>query len=150
MQSARIWFQQTDPPITLASVSEYLIALGTQIEETSWSLGAFVVPQIYILEPVPFLLQINNDDYVYEEAKEFSKHEIMLDRFSIKLASCDARLEIGDVSENSAIIDQETFVFESWTGFDPELPQAGKLLKLLARRFHGVLEDNVNGTWWSS
>ena len=149
MQSARIWFRQPHPSIALTNVDTFLNELGATTEETEWSLGTFVVPQIYVIQPVPFLIQLNTDDYVVEEAKEFSELGSVPDNLSEKLSSCDARLEIGDVSENSVIYGREITAFAGWTGIDPGHPELQKLLRALASKLDGIFEDNVNGTFWS-
>ncbi len=150
MQSARIWFQQTNPPITLSTVGQHLISLGAQFEETSWTFETFVVPQLYVVEPVPFLLQLTDHEYVHEEAKESSQDSSLPDVLRDKLGSCDVRLEIGDVSANTVISEREVTAFEGWTEFDPGRPKAQKLLRLLANTLDGIFEDNVNGQWWST
>ena len=149
MQSARIWFRQPDPGVTLGSVKKQLEAKGAQVEETEWSLGSFSVPQLHVLQPIPFLIQLNDDEYVVEEADEFSKFESVPVEIRPKLAACDARLEIGDISENAAITDQEIFVIAGWTNFDPSHPTARDFLIGLATSLDGVFEDNVNGFWWT-
>lgn len=149
MQSARIWFRQTHPPITLAVVEAFLIQLGAKFEKAEWTLGEFVVPQLHVLQPVSFLIQINDDEYVVEEAEEFAMLEGVPNNIKERLSALDCRLEVGSVEDYSVVQDEETTVFAGWTDFDPSHPKALELLRRLATKLDGIVEDNVNGTWWS-
>lgn len=147
MQSARIWFQQTSQPVTLAFVKKFFEKLGVQFEEVEWTLGTFTVPQLYVTQPVPFLIQLNDDEYVLEEAAEFAASEDLPHNIRTKLPASNARFEIGDTSENTNLSDKGITVFAGWTSFDPSHPKALALLQRLAAEVNGVFEDNVHGMW---
>ncbi|WP_421709713.1 hypothetical protein [Algihabitans sp.] len=150
MQSARIWFRQSCPPITLATVETFLEELGAKVAKTEWTLGTFVIPQLHVMQPVPFLIQLNDDEYVVEEAEEFVELAGLPSEIRTKLSTLDARLEVGDVSENAFVLGEAINVFEGWTNFDPSHPKVLELLRKLAIEFDGIFEDNVNGIWWPS
>ena len=149
MQSARIWFRQTRSPVTLSAVEALLASLGATVEKTEWKLGTFVVPQLRVIQPAPFLIQLNDGEYVVEEAEEFAEFDNVPREIKAKLLASDTRLEVGDVSENSVISETGVTVFEGWTSFDPSQPKTLHLLRQLTAEFRGILEDNVNGSWWS-
>ena len=148
MQAARIWFKQPFPPLTLFQVKEYLQAMGAEVNETEWRLGGYVVPQLLIVSPIVFLAQLEDEEWVVEEAEDFSQHAPSAMR--AKLSNCDARLSFGGTDdEKVTTTDQGTFVVAGWTEFDPANPQARKVLEELARRVDGLFEDNTSGTWWA-
>lgn len=147
MQAARIWFQNTVPPITLSQIKEYLQGMGIKVRDVERRLGDYVVPQLYITNPADLLMQIEDEDWVIEEAEQFSQFApaSIRDRLSI----CNARLCFGDARDDSINTDHGTFVLAGWTSFDPGKPQAKKLLESLARLVNGLFEDNTTGDWWA-
>ncbi|RVN53603.1 hypothetical protein CN104_32320, partial [Sinorhizobium meliloti] len=72
MQAAAIWFQMSATPLTLLQVNEYLQEMGAEVKETEWRLGDVVVPQLQVTSPVMFLVQLEDEEWVIEEAEEFS------------------------------------------------------------------------------
>lgn len=147
MQSARIWFRQPVPPLTLSQVKEYLQEMGAEAHDTEWRLDGFVVPQLLIVSPIVFLAQLEDEEWVIEEAEDFSQRAPSTMR--TKLSICDARLSFGGTEDEKVITgNQGTFVVAGWTEFDPANPQARILLEGLAHRVGGLFEDNTSGTWW--
>jgi hypothetical protein len=148
MQAARIWFKQPIPSLTLSQVKEYLQAMGAEVNETEWRLGGYVVLQLLIVSPIVFLAQIEDEEWVVEEAEDFSQRAPLAMR--TKLSNCDVRLSFGGTDdEKVTTTDQGTFVVAGWTEFDPANPQARILLEGLARRLDGLFEDNTSGIWWA-
>lgn len=148
MQTARIWFRQPAPPLTLSHVKEWLRAMGAVVHDTEWRLGDYVAPQLLIVSPIVFLAQLEDEEWVIEEAEDFSERAPAAIR--TKLSDCDARLSFGGTDDEKVIsTDQGAFAVVGWTAFDPENQQARKLLEGLARRVDGLFEDNTSGTWWA-
>ena len=149
MQAARIWFRQSNPRVTLSRVRDDLHALGAEVEETEWRLGAYVVPQLLIVSPIACLAQLEDDDWVIEEVEDFASRAPA--EMCSRLSQCDARLSFGGADDERAVTtDRGTFVQSGWTDFDPSEPTARALLQALARRIDGLLEDNTLGTWWTA
>ncbi|ASJ59267.1 hypothetical protein KEM44_22610 [Sinorhizobium meliloti] len=147
MQAAAIWFQMSATPLTLLQVNEYLQEMGAEVKETEWRLGDVVVPQLQVTSPVMFLVQLEDEEWVIEEAEELS-HLAPLE-VRAKLSICDARLAFGDADDESATTtDQGIFVLAGWTGFDPANPQVRILLEGLARIVDGIVNDKTSGTYW--
>jgi len=142
-----IWFKQTSPEVTLETIKNILEQeYGAKVEYTQWKLKTFVVPQLKVTCPVEFLIQLNNTD-VNEEAQEFAQSDNISTALREKLITCDARLECGDdcyrtvISENSV-----TGIIEP-TEFDPNQPEAHRILSQLSRTLEGIFDDNVNGLY---
>ncbi|WP_234843255.1 hypothetical protein [Sinorhizobium meliloti] len=74
-------------------MNEYLQEMGAEVKETEWRLGDVVVPQLQVTSPVMFLVQLEDEEWVIEEAEEFS-HLAPLE-VRAKLSICDARLAFG-------------------------------------------------------
>lgn len=147
MQAARIWFRQPNPPLTLSQVKGSLKAMGAVVHDTEWRLSGYVVPQLLIVSPIVFLAQLEDEEWVIEEAEDFSESAPAAIR--TKLSVCNARLSFGRTDDEKIIpTDQGTFTVAGWTAFDPENPQARLLLEGLARRVDGLFENNTSGTWW--
>ncbi|RWR25512.1 hypothetical protein D2T29_21910 [Sinirhodobacter populi] len=147
MQSARIWFQKPATAITLTQCKEYLQGMGVEVIDTEWRLEGYVVPQLHVTNPSNFLMQLEDDSWVVEEAEEISRSAP--EALRGRLSNCEARLSFGDASDESVTTtDRGIFVMAGWTSFDPEEPQARELLEALTRMVDGIFEDNTTGTWW--
>lgn len=151
MQSARIWFQQGRPPFDLVRLKENLEALGLTVRRTEWRFQHIAIPQLHVATDPPFLVQMNDDEYIIEEAEEFAElHKVALtpDAYA-KLRTCDARFEIGDGNEAAVTTADGVFSFAGWTSLDPGLPEVRRIFISITTAVDGVFEDNVNGLWWS-
>ena len=151
MQSARIWFKQSEQPFDLLSLKEFLEASGLTVRNTEWRLQSYVVPQLHIATDQPFLVQLNDDEYIVEEAEESSEwhKNDMRPETLLKLSNCDARFEIGDGNEAVVTTTEGVFSFVGWTSLDPSLPEMRRIFISMTEAVDGVFEDNVNGFWWS-
>jgi hypothetical protein len=149
MQSARIWFDAEAYPLDLNGLRDLLVSLGCVVQETEWRLGDEVVPQLAVKSPTPFLIQIDGNDWVQEEAEELAEAyaDQMTGEQASFMRSCRVRLEVGDNEE----VDVTGKGVTSWAGFtqfDPGSGKARKVLRALTVALGGVFEDNVNGVVW--
>ncbi|WBU62677.1 hypothetical protein PAE61_09830 [Paracoccus aerodenitrificans] len=129
-------------------MKKYLQETGAEVKGTEWRLGNYVVPQLHVTSPADFVMQLEDEVWIIEEAEEFSQRAPA--PISERLSICDARLSFGEANDENAITtDQGIVVATDWSTFDPEEPQARILLEALARMVDGLLEDNVSGTWWA-
>ena len=130
--------------------------LGTLIEKntnwktmpTEWSDCGIVIPQLIVLTPTPFIIQIENDpEWVPEENKEFAEWAGLSeeDELFLKLSRCDARLAI-----QSTAPDQITFTGKEVIAFafggvvDPRNSEISNVLEIVGKEISGVLNDCVN------
>lgn len=153
MQSARIWFRQSNQEVSIFSLEAFLReALHCDVELVEWRLGSFVVPQVQVLKPRRFLLQIANDaTYVLEEAQEFAERSApsLLEEQVTFCRACDSRLEIGLNDPPPVLVPNLGMTaFSGFTNIDPAEPEIQTILKAITRRVRGVFEDNVNGNVW--
>jgi len=120
--------------------------MGIEVSDEEWRLGDYVVPQLHITNPADFLIQMEDQAWIIEEAEEIS--QIAPASIRDRLSICNARLSFGDAHDNNTTTEHATFVIAGWTRFDPGEPQAKILLESLARMVNGVFEDNTTGDWW--
>ncbi|WP_295531498.1 hypothetical protein [uncultured Thioclava sp.] len=150
MQSARIWFKRGQQPFDLLRLKEFLEASGLTVRNTEWQLQSYIVPQLHIATEQPFLIQLNDDEYVDEEAEEFSewhKNDLAPETF-LKLNECNVRFEIGDGNDTVLTTSEGIFSFVGQTSLDPSLPEMRRIFISITEAVDGVFEDNVNGFWW--
>lgn len=151
MQTARIWFKRGQQPFDLSRLKDFLEASGLTVRHTEWRLQSYVVPQLHVATEQPFLVQMNDDEYVDEEAEEFSelhKHDMAPKIFS-KLNDCNIRFEIGDGNDTVITTNEGVFSFVGWTSLDPSQPEMRRIFLSITEAVDGVFEDNVNGFWWA-
>ncbi len=147
MQAVRIWYHARRSSVSLEALKAYLEMMGCVVEDHMWQLGDTRIPQLKITSPAEFHLQIDAEEWVAEEAREFAEiYQGMLSRAeACYLSAAIARLEIDTAADPVVVTDDAVSVFAGATTFDPTEPEVAKILKLLGSYLSGVVEDNVNG-----
>jgi hypothetical protein len=149
MQTARIWYSPGSRTVSLDLLAKRLSGpLNCTVERAEWQMDDTIVPQLRITSPATFLIQLNNDDYVAEEAIEqaaYLRDQGFPPQITDKLRNCTRRLEIGEGDVISST-DPAT-VFAGWTPLDPAEPALNRILTGLTSGLDGVFEDNVNGKY---
>ncbi len=125
-----------------------MVQTRSTVRHTEWRLQDFVVPQLHVASNQPFLVQLNDDEYVTEDAAEMHQGDLPPKTLS-KLGKCDVRFEIGDGNEAVVTTTEDVFSFEGWTSLDPGLPEIRSIFISIAQALDGIFQDNVNGFWWS-
>lgn len=150
MDSAHIWFRQQRPVITLAHAGDLFREAGLTVERAEWRLYDDVIPQLLVKTHIPFLIQIDDDAIVAEEAVEVSEwHEGEFpDAMLSKLKRSNTRFDVGAPEERVQIVDGPLVFLDAYE-INPSKPEIWSLLQLLARAVDGVLYDNVNGNYWA-
>ncbi|MFT0635828.1 hypothetical protein ACMFY5_27595 [Pseudomonas sihuiensis] len=130
--------------------------LGTLIEQntswetmpTEWSDCGIVIPQLIVLTPIPFIIQIENDpDWVPEENKEFAEWAGLSeeDELFLKLSRCDARLAIQSIAPDQiTLTGKEIIAFVFGGVVDPRNSDISNVLAIIGKEISGVLNDCVN------
>ena len=151
MQSVRIWFSSDQGDVSIETLKSFLASqFGCAVVETEWRAGEYVVPQLSITSPVQFLLQIENEEWVKEEAEEFAEmyqDSVAASKLS-ELRNADARIAIGNNDPPAEAVGDQLVAFAGWTHVDPSDARTATILQAVALHVNGVLEDNVNGRIW--
>lgn len=108
-----------------------------------------VIPQLLVLTPVPFLIQIENDPtWVLQENFEFGElADLSRDRAVYsQLGKCDARLAIQSTQPDQLTVGEESLVVSTFgIAVDPKNPEISAVLAVVGRKINGLLNDYVNG-----
>lgn len=148
--SAHICYDSRLHSITLQTVAEFILAeTRWRVEDAEWRGFGLVVPQLLVLTPVPFLIQIENDPaWVPQENLEFGEWAGLSRGSAIfsQLEKCDARLAIQSAQLDQVIIREKSLVISTLgTAVDPKNPEISAVLAIVGRNINGLLNDCVNG-----
>lgn len=148
--SAHICYDSRLHPVTLQDISEVILAeTRWRVTNTEWREFGEVIPQLLVLTPVPFIIQIENDpEWVPQENFEFGEWAGISKESAIfsQLKKCDARLAIQS-TESDQLISGEDALFALALGeaVDPSVPEIAAVLSVVGREINGLLNDCVNG-----
>ena len=149
ISSAHICYESTEVHVELGSISEQ-VENNTNWKTvfTEWSGFGVVVPQLMVLTPTPFIIQIEKDpEWVPEENREFAEWAGLSEDNELyrKLSRCDARLAIQSITPDQVTTTgQEMFVFAFGDTVDPKSIEVSEVLKIIGKKISGVLHDCVN------
>ena len=149
ISSAHICYESSKNNVELQSVA-LLIEKNTSWKTvpTEWSDCGIVIPQLIVLTPTPFVIQIENDpEWVPEENKEFAEWAGLSeeDELYLKLSRCDARLAIQSTAPDQTILTgKEIIAFAFGDAVDPKNDDISIVLTIVGKEISGVLNDCVN------
>lgn len=147
--SAHICYDSRLHAVTLQTVAE-VISAETQwrVVDTEWRGFGVVIPQLLVLTPIPFLIQIENDPtWVPQENLEFGEWAGLSKDSAVfaQLEKCDARLAIQSTQPDQVTIGEESLVVSTLgTAIDPRNPEIAAVLAVVGRKINGLLNDCVN------
>ena len=149
ISSAHICYESSKNNVELKSVA-VLIEHNTSWKTipTEWSDCGIVIPQLVVLTPTPFVIQIENDpEWVSVENKEFAEWAGLSeeDELYLKLSRCDARLAIQSTAPDQTILTgKEIIAFAFGGAVDPKNGDISNVLAIVGKEISGVLNDCVN------
>ena len=149
ISSAHICYESSENHVELQSIAEQVERnTNWKTIPAEWSGFGVVVPQLIVLTPTPFIIQIENDpEWVPEENREFAEWADLSEDNELyrKLSRCDARLAIQSTApEQITLTGQEMFVFAFGDTVDPKNNEISEVLRIIGRKISGVLNDCVN------
>jgi len=148
ISSAHICYESSKNNVELKSVA-VLIEQNTSWKTilTEWSDCGIVIPQLIVLTPTPFVIQIEDDpEWVPVENKEFTEWAGLSeeDELYLKLSRCDARLAIQSTAPGQTILTgKEIIAFAFDYAVDPKNGEISNVLAIVGKEISGVLNDCV-------
>ena len=149
ISSAHICYESSRTNVELQSIAA-LIEQNTSWKTvpTEWSDCGIIIPQLIVLTPTPFIIQIENDpEWVPGENKEFAEWAGLTeeDKLYIKLSRCDARLAIQSTAPDQIVLTGKEIIALSFGGaVDPRNSDISNVLAIVGKEISGVLNDCVN------